>query len=102
MQKRNWAAFFSGGRTTGQAPDSSRHLLKTPIALVATALLAFIAVYRKWISPLLGSNCRFAPTCSGYAAEAIRRYGPFTGTVLALGRLARCHPLCDGGYDPVR
>jgi len=102
MQKRNWAAYFSGRGTTGQAPDSSRRFLRIPVALLTTALLAFIAVYRKWISPLLGSNCRFEPTCSGYAAESIRRYGPFSGTVLALGRLARCHPFCDGGYDPVR
>jgi len=68
--------------------------------LTAT-LLGAIALYRGWISPLLGPKCRFHPTCSSYAAEAIVRHGPFLGTVRALGRIARCHPLADGGYDPV-
>ena len=68
----------------------------------ASLLLALIAAYQRWISPMLGSHCRFHPTCSTYAAQAIDRYGSLRGTLLALRRLGRCHPLDAGGYDPVR
>jgi putative membrane protein insertion efficiency factor len=71
------------------------------MSLLTGVLLGIIAVYRKWISPLLGPNCRFLPTCSSYASEAIVLHGPLRGTAYALRRLARCHPFCDGGYDPV-
>ncbi|HYC56359.1 MAG TPA: membrane protein insertion efficiency factor YidD [Candidatus Binatia bacterium] len=70
--------------------------------IVGRLLVALIAIYRTLISPLLGPSCRFHPTCSSYAAEAIRRYGPLRGTALAFGRIARCHPFCEGGHDPVR
>ena len=63
--------------------------------------LALIAAYRRTLSPLLPPACRFYPTCSAYAAEAVRRYGAARGCYLAVKRLARCHPLCDGGIDPV-
>ncbi len=66
-----------------------------------TLLLTTIKAYQRWISPLLGSNCRFYPTCSHYAAEAIERYGVCKGTWLALRRLLRCHPWHPGGFDPV-
>ena len=69
--------------------------------LVAALLLGLIALYQRVLSPLLGPKCRFHPTCSSYAAEAIVQYGPLFGTVRALGRIVRCHPLSDGGYDPV-
>jgi hypothetical protein len=69
--------------------------------LLAAFLLGVIALYQRWISPLLGPRCRFHPTCSSYAAESIVRHGPIRGSARALGRLARCHPLCDGGFDPV-
>jgi putative membrane protein insertion efficiency factor len=67
----------------------------------ARIVLAAIRVYQLALSPVLGQHCRFAPSCSAYAAEAIRRYGVLIGSGCALRRLARCHPLCDGGYDPV-
>ena len=68
---------------------------------LAAVLISLIGVYRRFVSPLLGPHCRFHPTCSSYAVDAIRRYGPFTGSARALMRLARCHPLSDGGYDPL-
>jgi len=69
--------------------------------VVARVLLALIGVYRGWISPMLPPSCRFTPTCSAYAAEAIERYGAAKGTWLALRRLLRCHPFGGSGYDPV-
>lgn len=74
-------------------------------AVMATALSlllrALILVYRFGLSPVLGPHCRFTPTCSAYADEAIRRHGPLRGGWLALRRVARCHPWGDTGYDPV-
>ncbi|EGK70351.1 MAG: membrane protein insertion efficiency factor YidD [Methyloversatilis sp.] len=66
-----------------------------------SVLLGLIAVYRYAISPLLGRNCRFMPSCSEYAGEAIRRHGSVRGSWLALKRVSRCHPWHPGGYDPV-
>lgn len=60
-----------------------------------------IGGYRRWISPALPPACRFTPTCSAYAAEAIERYGAAKGTWLAVRRLLRCHPFGGSGYDPV-
>jgi putative membrane protein insertion efficiency factor len=64
-------------------------------------LLSVLAVYRYAISPLLGANCRFLPSCSEYATEAIRRHGSLRGGWLSLRRIARCHPWNPGGHDPV-
>jgi len=63
--------------------------------------LFLIRFYRRHISPLKRPCCRFIPTCSQYALEAIEKYGALKGSWLALRRLLRCHPLCKGGYDPV-
>jgi putative membrane protein insertion efficiency factor len=60
-----------------------------------------IRAYQVTLSPFLGNHCRFTPSCSQYASEAIGKYGAFKGSWLALKRLGRCHPFCDGGYDPV-
>ena len=65
---------------------------------VAAALLTF---YKQRVSPLLPPACRYVPTCSEYAAEAVAFHGFFHGAVLALWRLLRCNPLARGGYDPV-
>jgi putative membrane protein insertion efficiency factor len=67
----------------------------------ALALRA-IRLYQVGLSPLLGSNCRYYPSCSQFAYEAIDRYGVARGGWMALGRLSRCHPFHPGGYDPVR
>lgn len=64
-------------------------------------LIAGIRLYQRFISPLLGNNCRFQPTCSQYAVEAIQKYGAIRGTAYAVWRIARCQPFCAGGYDPV-
>jgi len=69
--------------------------------LPARVLIAPIVAYQRFVSPLLGPRCRFAPSCSQYAVEALREYGPTRGVWLAVRRLARCHPFHPGGYDPV-
>ncbi len=68
---------------------------------VGRLLIAVIWLYKKAISPLLGQRCRFEPTCSVYAMEAIRTRGPIVGFWLALRRLFRCHPWGGQGFDPV-
>jgi len=63
--------------------------------------LCVIGIYRYLISPLIGSNCRFYPTCSHYAEDAYKRYGFFKGSYLTIRRLLKCHPWHSGGIDPV-
>ena len=67
-----------------------------------SVVLVLLAAYKRWISPLLPSACRFHPTCSEYMAEAVRRHGALPGIWMGLRRLARCHPFSAGGLDPVR
>ncbi len=73
--------------------------------MMRRALLALLSLYRRWISPAMHSvfpgGCRFYPTCSEYAAEAIQMHGAARGLRLAIFRLARCHPFRQGGFDPV-
>lgn len=69
--------------------------------ILSYILLAPIYFYRAAISPLLPPSCRYTPTCSQYAIEAIRKYGPFKGFYLGLKRILRCHPWGGSGYDPV-
>lgn len=64
-------------------------------------LLILIRFYQVAISPLLGRRCRFFPSCSEYASEALQRHGALRGSLLGLRRLSRCHPWHPGGYDPV-
>lgn len=64
-------------------------------------LIGLIRLYQQFLSPFLGENCRFYPTCSAYAIEALRTHGVIVGMVYAVWRIARCQPLCQGGYDPV-
>ncbi|HYJ86535.1 MAG TPA: membrane protein insertion efficiency factor YidD [Pyrinomonadaceae bacterium] len=65
-------------------------------------LTEFIRFYQSVISPFLPPSCRFSPTCSEYAAQAIAKYGALRGTALGIRRLLRCHPFSAGGYDPVK
>ena len=64
-------------------------------------LLALIRIYKYAISPLLGQRCRFFPSCSEYAVEAVEKYGVFKGIHLGIKRISRCHPWNSGGFDPV-
>lgn len=71
------------------------------LTLPRRTLIALVRAYRLLFSPSLGSSCRFEPTCSAYSLAALERHGAAAGSYLTLCRLARCHPLCDGGHDPV-
>lgn len=69
---------------------------------MSRALIFLIGLYRKYISPLKSRpSCRFVPTCSQYAIDALREWGFFRGSALALWRILRCNPFCKGGFDPV-
>ncbi|MDX1643747.1 MAG: membrane protein insertion efficiency factor YidD [Thermoanaerobaculia bacterium] len=67
--------------------------------MAARALLRLLALYKRWISPLLPRACRFEPTCSEYARLAILKYGALEGSIKAAGRVLRCHPFHPGGID---
>jgi putative membrane protein insertion efficiency factor len=82
------------GRGSGVRPDKRA-------GLIARSEIALLGAYRLLISPHFAGACRFLPSCSEYASEAILRHGALRGSWLAIGRLARCHPLCRGGHDPV-
>jgi putative membrane protein insertion efficiency factor len=68
---------------------------------VARLILALLALYKRLLSPLFGLRCRFEPSCADYARIAVARFGAARGGTLALWRIARCQPLCRGGFDPV-
>lgn len=72
------------------------------LRLPGICLIALIRVYQSCLSPLFPPVCRFVPSCSQYAVEAVEKYGALRGGLLTLLRLARCHPFSRGGYDPVR
>ena len=69
--------------------------------MIRPAALGALKLYKRFISPILPPSCRFAPTCSEYAAEAIEKHGVLRGSTMAMLRLARCGPWHPGGYDPV-
>jgi len=74
-------------------------MISNLIVYLATSL---IKVYKYAVSPILHSSCRFYPSCSEYAIDALKKYGLLRGSWLTLKRIARCHPLSAGGHDPVR
>lgn len=75
--------------------------MKIILNAVNSILLLLIKFYKTFISPVLGNNCRFHPTCSTYSVEALKTHGPIKGLWLSMKRVAKCHPFHPGGYDPV-
>ena len=75
--------------------------MKTILRILSLPLIALIKLYQWIISPVLGPKCRYTPSCSQYALEALKKYGPLKGGWLALRRISRCHPWGGHGYDPV-
>ena len=71
-------------------------------SLISTLLIQLIKAYKILLSPILGNNCRYYPSCSDYAIEAIRKHGPLKGSLKAIYRILRCNPFSKGGYDPVK
>jgi len=69
--------------------------------MIKSIIMGIIIFYRRFISPLKAKSCRFYPTCSEYALEAIEKYGVLKGTMMSVRRILRCHPFHPGGYDPV-
>ena len=81
--------------------DKIGHFLNRVLHFIGWLLILPIRFYQKYISPLKPPTCRFTPTCSQYAIEAIRKHGPFKGLYLAVWRILRCNPWGGSGYDPV-
>jgi putative membrane protein insertion efficiency factor len=71
------------------------------MSIPARLIVALLFLYRRFVSPLLGRHCRYEPTCSAYAVEAVTSYGAVTGSWMAIKRIGRCHPWGPGGLDPV-
>ncbi|MBS1731565.1 MAG: membrane protein insertion efficiency factor YidD [Bacteroidetes bacterium] len=75
--------------------------MKTVLKILSYPFIFLIRIYQLILSPVLGPKCRFTPTCSQYAMEALKKYGLFKGFWLSLKRISRCHPAGGSGYDPV-
>ena len=87
---------MTGTRPDGRPVEGQRGPGRT-----ARLLIVVVGAYRRWVSPALPPRCRFHPSCSAYAAEALREHGAARGSALTLRRLLRCQPFHPGGYDPV-
>lgn len=81
--------------------NKKSRLFKKAETVLSAPLIFSIRLYRKYISPIKKPSCRFMPTCSVYAIEALKEWGPIAGSVLAVWRILRCNPFSRGGYDPV-
>ncbi|ADW18769.1 protein of unknown function DUF37 [Desulfobulbus propionicus DSM 2032] len=91
-------AFDDHHPSSSSEGKSGRSWRKAP----AMCLIALFRGYQLLLSPLFPPVCRFIPSCSQYAIEAVRKHGVFRGTLMAIWRILRCHPFSRGGYDPVR
>ncbi|MFO0856462.1 MAG: membrane protein insertion efficiency factor YidD [Phycisphaerales bacterium] len=91
--------------THESSKSSSQHTPHQKLPLISRAvafpLIVLVKIYQFTLSPIMGRQCRYHPTCSWYALEALRTHGGFTGALLAAKRIARCHPFAKGGNDPV-
>lgn len=72
------------------------------MTMISRFIIRMIRGYQKYISPQLPPSCKYRPTCSEYAIEAVARHGPFKGSLMAVWRILRCNPFSKGGYDPVK
>ena len=81
--------------------DVIRNIIQSLLKLLEHFLVALVKVYQAVLSPYLGRQCRYEPTCSNYMIGALREWGPFKGMWLGSKRIGRCHPWGDSGYDPV-
>jgi putative membrane protein insertion efficiency factor len=88
-------------KTITERSSHGAHAGGDNVSLSARALLALLRGYKILISPYFRGSCRFLPSCADYAAIAVERHGAIRGSWLAARRLARCHPLCTAGHDPV-
>ena len=79
----------------------ARRLAEVVGSLASRTLVMLAKTYQATLSPYLGRQCRFTPTCSTYFVQAVQKRGPLRGLAMGLWRIARCNPLCRGGYDPV-
>lgn len=80
--------------------EGVRRLLRLPSSALSCVLIGAVRFYQIAISPLLPPACRYVPSCSNYFIQAVRKYGPFRGAIKGTLRICRCHPFCQGGYDP--
>lgn len=87
-------------RSRRREPNPAQHP-DGPPGPVAAVLILLVRAYRRFLSPLLGQQCRFHPSCSAYGLEALQVHGALRGTWLTARRIGRCHPFNPGGYDPV-
>ena len=97
-----WLSEYCCGGKVGDVPVSVRAGQQSrPGSAAAWLLIVLLTGYRRFVSPLLGPRCRFYPSCSAYALEAVQVHGALRGSWLAVRRLSRCHPFHPGGLDPV-
>jgi putative membrane protein insertion efficiency factor len=94
--------FQSAAQSDGRPVSGSGAGSATPVSAVQWAVIAALRFYKRWLSPLLPSACRFYPTCSEYMMQAVERRGVLRGVWMGTKRLAKCHPFHAGGVDPVR
>lgn len=99
--KKNSKQFYSGNQQNAIKPSAWSKVLKTIKIVASIPFLVLIKFYQICISPLKPQCCRFTPTCSAYAVEALKKYGPIKGLWLAIWRILRCNPWGGSGYDPV-
>ena len=77
-----------------------KRAIRVVTGLPRRAVIGSIRIYQRWLSPMLGKNCRFTPTCSSYFIQAVEKYGLIRGSLKGVWRICRCNPFVPGGYDP--